>query len=81
MIVQFAHPTTNETIEIEVDSMNIDELQELSDSGKIFLKKKSKLQWMVPLMSSFHHSKKYPSQTTHSNLPKLSTGGSLNVNQ
>ena len=29
MIIQFTHPVTNETVEIEVDSMNIDELQEL----------------------------------------------------
>ena len=29
MIIQFTHPVTNENIEIEVDSMNIDELQEL----------------------------------------------------
>lgn len=29
MTIQFTHPVTNETIEIEVDSMNIDELREL----------------------------------------------------
>ena len=29
MTIQFTHPVTNETIEIEVDSMDIDELQKL----------------------------------------------------
>lgn len=29
MTIQFTHPVTNETIEIEVDTMNIDELREL----------------------------------------------------